>query len=57
MANTTPWRVSYKKQELRTLREHLSSPMYLVGSVLFIVFVFCVSYFVFRVVMSATISL
>ena len=44
--NTTPWRVSYKKQELRILREHLSSPMYLVGSVLFIVFVFCVSYFV-----------
>ena len=36
-------RVSYKKQELFTLREHMSSsPGFLVGSVLLIALVFCV---------------
>ena len=35
-------RVSYKKQELLTLREHLSSPPVLVGSVLLIFLAFCV---------------
>ena len=34
--------MSYKKQELLTLREHLSSSPILVGSVLFIFLVFCV---------------
>ena len=39
-------RVSYKKQELRTLREHLSSPLvFLVGSVLLIFLVFYVVLF------------
>jgi len=55
-------RVYYKKQELLTLREHLSSPpVFLVGSVLLMFLVFVLFYYVslrfeFRVVMSATIS-
>jgi hypothetical protein len=37
-------RMSYKKQELRTLHDHLSSfSVFLVGSVLLIVLVFCVA--------------
>jgi len=55
--------VSYKKQELLILREHLSSPpVFLAGSVFFSsIFLFVLSYYVplrseFRVVMSVTIS-
>ena len=36
------WRVSCKRKELLTLREHLGSPPVLVGSVLRILFAFCV---------------
>ena len=38
------WRVSYKRQELLTFREHLVSPRFKVGSVLLISLVFCVVY-------------
>ena len=54
-------RVSYKKQELFTHRERLSSPqVFFVGSVLFIFLVFVLSYYVslcseFRVMISVTI--
>ena len=34
-------RLSYKKQELRTLCEHMGSPLFLVGPVLLIFLVFC----------------
>jgi hypothetical protein len=48
-----PRRVSYKKQELLTFREHLSSPPgFFVGSVLLIFLVFCVvllCVFMFRI--------
>jgi hypothetical protein len=39
--------VFYKRQELLTIRKHLGSPPFLVGSVLFIFLVFCVMFFVF----------
>ena len=50
---------SYKKQELFTLRDPLSSPRFLVWSVLLIFLALCVIYYVFlrsefRVVMSVT---
>ena len=55
------WRVSYKRQELLTLLPLLTSPPVLVGPVLFIYFVFVLSYCVplrseFHVLMSITIS-
>ena len=54
-------RVSYKKQELLILRQHLSSPPILVGSVLLFFVVFVLSYYIylrsdFLVLMSFTIS-
>ena len=39
------WRVSYKRQQLLALREHLASPPVLVGSVLLISLVSCVVFF------------
>jgi hypothetical protein len=54
--------VSYKNQELLTIREHLRSPTFFGGSVVLILFLNCVlSYYValrseLRVVMSVTIS-
>ena len=44
--HVVPWRVSYKKQELLTLREHLGLPPGFGGSVLFIFLVFCIDVFV-----------
>ena len=41
------WRVSYMKQELRTLREYMGSSRPFVGSVLLIYLVFCVGLCVF----------
>ena len=38
---TIKWRVFYKRQELPTIREHLRSHRFLVGSVLLIFLVFC----------------
>ena len=40
-SNYPTWRVSYKRQELLTLHEHLDSPSFLVGSVLLIFLDFC----------------
>jgi hypothetical protein len=41
------WRLSYKRQELLGLHEHLGSPLFLVGSVLLIFLVFWYVLFVF----------
>lgn len=38
------WLVSYKWHELRTLREHLGSPLCFCGSKILIILVFCVVY-------------